>query len=128
MELNINSPAYFSVHYGIDDVVYRFCQRVYMHFKDKEYSEVLHTIGIVPIVAPDKLYEAHAAWKEGCSWRCHNSCVAISIRMDFEAYYNANSEEKVQLTKEMILKAVKKVRAKGKFDYDRFVDEFKGIS
>ena len=54
MELNINSPAYFKEHYGIDDV-YRFCQRAYLHFKDKVYSEILHIIGIAPIVAPKEL-------------------------------------------------------------------------
>ena len=126
MELNINSPAYFKEHYGIDDEVYRFCQRVYLHFKDKEYSEVLHIIGIVPVVAPKELY-GDGKWKEGLSWRCHNSCVAIQIRMDFELYYNANSEEKVRLTKEMILKAIKKVKSKGKFDYDQFVADFEEI-
>lgn len=126
MELNINSPAYFKEHYGIDDEVYRFCQRAYLHFKDKEYSEVLHIIGIAPVVAPKELYDA-GKWKEGLTWRCHNSCVAIQIRMDFEAYYNANSEEKVRLTKEMILKAIKKVKSKGKFDYDQFVVDFEEI-
>lgn len=126
MELNINSPAYFKEHYGIDDEVYRFCQRAYLHFKDKEYSEILHIIGIVPIVAPKELYD-DGNWKEGLSWRCHNSCVAIRIRMDFEAYYSANSEEKVWLTKEMILKAIKKVKSKGTFDYDQFVADFKEI-
>lgn len=126
MELNINSPAYFKEHYGIDDEVYRFCQRAYLHFKDKEYSEVLHIIGIAPVVAPEELYDA-GKWKEGLTWRCHNSCVAIQIRMDFEAYYNANSEEKVRLTKEMILKAIKKVKSKGKFDYDQFVVDFEEI-
>lgn len=124
MELNINSPAYFAVHYGVDDEVYRFCQRAYLFFKDKEYSEVLHTIGIVPIVAPQELY-ATDAWKECCSWRGYNSAVAINIRMDFEVYYHAGSEEKVRLTRELILKAVKKVKAKGKFDYERFVEDFK---
>jgi len=124
MELHINSPAYFKEHYGIDDEVYRFCQRAYMYFKDKEYSEVLHIIGIVPVVAPKELYES-GNWKEGCTWRCYNSCVAIRIRMDFEAYYNADSEQKVELTKEMILKAVKKIKSKGKFDYDKFVADFK---
>ena len=123
MELNINSPAYFKEHYGIDDEVYRFCQRAYMYFRDKEYSEILHTVGIVPVVAPKELYDG-GAWKETCTWRCYNSCVAIRIRMDFETYYNANSEEKVRLTKEMILKAIKKVKSKGKFDYERFVTDF----
>lgn len=44
MELNVNTPAYFNQHYGIDDEVYQFCQNAYMYFKDKEYSDVLHTI------------------------------------------------------------------------------------
>lgn len=123
MELNINSPAYFKEHYGIDDEVYRFCQRAYMYFKDKEYSEILHIIGIAPVVAPKELYD-DGAWKESCKWRCYNSCVAINIRMDFDTYYNADSEEKVRLTKEMILKAIKKVKSKGKFDYNRFVIDF----
>ena len=37
MELNINSPVYFKDHYGIDDEVYKFCQRAYLFFKDKKY-------------------------------------------------------------------------------------------
>lgn len=39
MELNINSPAYFKNHYGIDEEVARFCQNAYVYFKDKEYSD-----------------------------------------------------------------------------------------
>ena len=31
MELNINSPVYFKDHYGIDDEVYKFCQRAYSY-------------------------------------------------------------------------------------------------
>ena len=126
MELNINSPAYFKEHYGIDDEVYRFCQRVYLHFKDKEYSEVLHIIGIIPIVAPKELYDT-GNWKESLTWRCNNSCAAIWIRMDFDAYYNANSQEKIRMTKEMIFKAIMKVKSKGKFDYNKFVADFKEI-
>ncbi|WP_180994710.1 hypothetical protein [Clostridium sp. chh4-2] len=52
MELNINSPAYFTEHFGVDDEVYRFCQKAYIFFKGKEYSDILHIIGIVPVVAP----------------------------------------------------------------------------
>ena len=32
MELNINSPVYFKDRYGIDDEVYKFCQRAYLFF------------------------------------------------------------------------------------------------
>ena len=55
MELNINSPAYFTNHYGVDDEVYRYCQNLHNYFKTKEYSETLTIIGITPIVAPKVL-------------------------------------------------------------------------
>lgn len=58
MELNINSPVYYKEHYGIDNEVYRFCQRAYLYFKDKNYSSTLQIIGIVPIVAPQEVIES----------------------------------------------------------------------
>lgn len=127
MELNINSPAYFSLHYGVDDDVYRFCQNVYLYFKDKEYSDSLHTIGIVPAAAPQEVYD-DGAWKESVKLISNKTCAIISIRMNFEEYYNADSVEKILLTKKMILKAVKKIKSKGRFDYDAFEKEFDAIS
>ena len=41
MELNINSPAYFTNYYGVDDEVYSYCQNLHNFFKTKEYSETL---------------------------------------------------------------------------------------
>ena len=37
MELNINSPAYFTNHYGVDDEVYRYCQNLHNYFKTPGY-------------------------------------------------------------------------------------------
>lgn len=122
MELNINSPAYFSEHYGVDDDVCRYCQKLYAYFKDKEYSETLSIIGIVPAVAPKELYE-QGKWKENIQIRSLGSCAAINIRMDFESYYQADSNGKIELIKEMIIKAVKKIKSKGKFDWERFRDD-----
>ena len=119
MELNINTPAYFNQHYGIDDEVYRFCQNAYMHFKDKEYSDTLHIIGIAPVAAPQELYD-NGAWKESVKLISNKNCAIISIRMDLEEYYNADSAEKILLTKKMILKAVKKIKSKCQFDFDSF--------
>ena len=127
MELNINSPAYFSQHYGVDNEVYRFCQNVYLYFKDKEYSDTLHTIGIALVAAPQELYD-DGAWKESVKLISNKTCAIISIRMDFEEYYNADSVGKILLTKKMILKAVKKIKSKGKFDYDAFERDFGAIS
>ena len=123
MELNINSPSYYSQHYGIDNDVYRFCQKIYSYFKDKEYSSTLKTIGIVPIVAPQQLYDNNE-WKESVSFRSKNSVASICLRMNFEEYHNADSRQKILLTKALIFKAVKKVKSRGKFDYEAFERDF----
>lgn len=123
MELNINMPAYFSQQYGIDDEVYRFCQKVQAYFEDKEYSDTLHTIGIVPVAAPQKLYD-EGAWTEAVRLIGGKSCASIVIRMNLEEYDHADSAGRIYLTKMMILKAVKKIKSKGKFDYDAFERDF----
>ena len=95
MELNINSPAYFKEHYGVDDEVYRFCQKAYTFFKDKEYSDTLHTIGIMPAAAPQEIFDS-GNWKESTRFLCHKSAVSIAIRMNFDNYYKADSLEKIE--------------------------------
>lgn len=124
MELNINSPAYFSSHYGIDDKVYRFCQAVHLYFKDKEYSDTLHTIGIMPVVAPQELYD-QGKWKERVQMWNHNTCTSIMIHMDFDSYYHADSSEKRLQISNMIFKAIKKVKSRGRFDAEKFMEDFR---
>lgn len=119
MELNINTPAYFKEHHGIDNEVYRFCQNMYLYFKDKEYSDNLHTIGIIPIVAPQELYDS-GVYKEAMHFINNKSSVVISLKMDFEKYYSADSITKIAMTKDLILKATKKLKSKCKFDYEAF--------
>mgnify|MGYP000732016781 FL=1 len=119
MELNINSPAYFTNHYGVDDEVYRYCQNLYNYFKTKEYSETLTIIGITPIVAPKEVYN-QGLWKEKVQIVSLGTCAMIDVRMDFESYYNADSDGKIQLIEEMLIKAIKKVKTKGKFDLEKF--------
>lgn len=126
MELNINSPAYFSEHYGIDDDVYRFCRELSRFFANKEYSDTLRTIGIMPIVAPKEIYDT-GAWKESVQLISNKSCAIVSIRMDFIEYYNADSSKKILLMKEMILESVKRVKRRSKFDFDSFEKDFASI-
>lgn len=122
MELYINSPAYFADQYGVDDEVYRYCQSLHAFFQDKEYSETLSTIGITPVIAPKELYE-RGMWKENIKLISLGTCAIINIRMDFESYYQADSNGKIGLIREMTVKAVRKVKSKGKFDWDRFKDD-----
>ena len=80
MELNINSPSYYKDQYGIDDDIYRFCQQLYLFFKDKEYSDILKTVGIVPVLAPAESYE-RGEWGEKIKMLGNNSVASIYIRI-----------------------------------------------
>lgn len=119
MELNINSPQYYKEYYGIDDTIYRFCQDAYLFFKNKEYSDVLKIIGIIPILAPADAYE-NGEWKEHVSFISHNSVATVCIRMNLEQYLEADEFERKNMYKDMIFKSVKKVKGKGKFDLVAF--------
>ena len=44
-----------------------------------------------------------------------------------ETYYKADCFGKVEQIKEMILIAAKRIKSKGKFDYDRFKEDFMSI-
>ena len=122
IEVNINSPVYYKDHYGIDNAVYRFTQRVQLFFKEKEYSNTLHIIGIVPIIAPQEVYAA-GNYKERVRFLCGKSVASVEVKMDFDAYQNADSAGKIALTKDMLLTAAKRIKAKVDFDYDRFRDD-----
>lgn len=122
MELNINSPAYFTDHYGIDEEVYKYCQQLHDFFRAREYSESMNIIGITPVIAPKEIYD-QGMWKEKVQVVGLGSCAIIDIRMDFDNYYNADSNGKIELIQQMIIRAVRKIKSKGKFDWEKFRDD-----
>lgn len=126
MELNINSPVYYKDHYGIDNEVYGFTQRAYLFFKEKEYSNTLKIIGIVPIIAPQEVYAA-GNYKERVKFLCGKNVASVEIRMDFDTYHNADSAGKITLTKDMLLTAAKRIKTKVDFDYDKFSDDLESM-
>jgi len=73
-------------------------------------------------IAPQEIYDS-GKWKENIKFLCNKSIVSITIRMNFENYYKADSLEKVEQTKEMILTAVKQIKSKSKFNYDKFKND-----
>ena len=54
--------------------------------------------------------------------------VPALIRIDFDQYYNATDEEKVIITRNTIIRAVKKVKTKGKFDYEMFCQDLQNVT
>ncbi|MDE7476769.1 MAG: hypothetical protein K2M91_02275 [Lachnospiraceae bacterium] len=77
-------------------------------------------------MAPQEMYDS-GAWKESIKFLCNKSIVSIVIRMNFESYYNADSQGKLEQTKEMVLTAVKQIKSKGKIDYEKFEADFLSI-
>lgn len=127
MEVNINSPVYYKDHYGIDNAVYRFTQRAHLFFKEKEYSDTLQILGIVPIIAPQEVYAA-GNYKERVRFLRGKGFASVEVKIDFDAYHYADSAGKITLTKDMLLTAAKRIKAKVDFDYDRFRDDLESLS
>ena len=119
MELNVNSPAYYKDNHGMDDRVYHYCQGLYRFFQGREYSPVLKTIGIVPVIAPEDVY-AKGLWKEEIRFLSKSTVASVVIRMDYESYLNASDGDRIKMYRDMILEAVKRIKGKGKFDMDSF--------
>ena len=63
MNLYINSPSYYKNVYGVDDEIYWMCRDISDYVKNTEYSVIVDTIGISPIVAPREEIE-NGNWKE----------------------------------------------------------------
>lgn len=59
-------------------------------------------------------------WKEKVRFIGNGSCASIDIRIDFDQYYNATDEEKVIITRNTIIRAVKKSKQKANLIMEGF--------
>ena len=62
-------------------------------------------------------------YKEKVKFLCNKRVASINIKMDFNDYYNADSIKRIELTKEMILTAVKRIITKVDFDFGKFKED-----
>ena len=44
MELNINSPAYYSQEYWVDDEIYWMCRQLAAAVRENKYSDIINVI------------------------------------------------------------------------------------
>lgn len=122
MDLNINSPAYYTNIYGIDDEIYWMCRELSKSVKEKGYSELINIIGIVPIVAP--IEEVNKGlWKEIKKCEVDYGIATVSLRIDYDEYLQADLGKKKALIINNLLKSVKAVSKKGKIDFNRFQED-----
>lgn len=119
MQVSINSPAYYSNEYGVDNEIYWMCREISKFMKDKNYSEKIETIGIVPIVAPKELID-RGLWKEDVSYDMKFKLAYVSKWIEFDEYNSSNTDGKKLLIVKNILESVKSISRKGNLDYDKF--------
>ena len=124
MDLNINSPAYYTGVYGIDDEIYWMCRELAQYVKAREYSKFIKTVGIVPIIAPEGEIK-EGLWKElkHVSLKCGFASVCLQI--DYKEYVEADINKKKILIIDNILKSIKTIKSKAKIDYRMFEDDIR---
>lgn len=119
MKLNINSSEYYSKVYGVDDEIYWMCRDLSQYVIDKEYSQIIDTVGIVPIIAPKEIIDKGLC-NEILKYDLKYNYVHVSKQMDYDEYVAADIIGKKKLIIKNILKSVKAIKTKAKFDYETF--------
>ena len=122
MELNINSPLYFTRQYGVIDEIYNMYREIRYWVKDKHYSSVVDIVGIVPIIAPKEVIDSGLCKEEK---KCETKAgfASVCLQIDYETYVSADIEEKKRLIVNNVLASVKAIRSRAKIDYDEFIKD-----
>lgn len=119
MELNINSPAYYTQKFGVNDDLYNMCKNIHLFLKDKNYSNKIQIVGLIPIIAPQQEL-AQGKWKENIKFDFKANLVIISKRIDYDAFVPADILKKKELMLKCIFDSIVDIKKKGKFDADTF--------
>lgn len=124
MDLNINSPAYYTGVYGIDDEIYWMCRELAQYVKSKEYSKCIKTVGIVPIIASEGEIKK-GLWKESNHVSLKCGFASVSLQIDYKEYVEADINKKKSLIIDNILKSLKTIKRRAGIDYRMFEDDIR---
>lgn len=111
MILNINSPTYYTRKFGIDDELYSLSKQISNSVQKKQYSDVINTIGIVPIIAPQELLD-EGMWKEKVHVSKPYQFADVQLCINYDEFINANNEVKRELYIKNILNSIRAVGKK----------------
>lgn len=122
MDLNINSPAYYTRKFGVEDEIYWFCRELSYFVKEKNYSDIITIIGLVPIIAPKEELDK-GLWKENKKCEPKSGFASVSLQIDYEKYVGANMDDKKALIIKNVVDSVKAVKSKGKINFNLFKED-----
>lgn len=128
MNIFINSPGYYTTMYGVDNDIYRMCDKISKNMDLRKYTEVINTLGITPIISPD-LRQTDGVWKQEIRISLNFKMASISINSDFDEYVNADTAGKKQIIIENIKKSAHIVKNKLKeaFDLENFIKDLDSL-
>jgi hypothetical protein len=86
--------------------------------KNKEYSEVLKIIGIIPIVATEEVLKDSLCWKERLEFVAKNEVATVWIHINFNNYHSSDGDIKKVLMLEAIIKSIEWISKKPKIRFN----------
>lgn len=122
MQLNINSPAYFTKQYGVIDEIYKMCRKISKYVENKQYSNIVNTIGITPIIAPKDIIE-QGFFKQEKKCDIRYGFASVSLWIDYDEFLQSDLINKQIMIVKNILDSIKVIARKAKIDYEKFYDD-----
>ncbi len=122
MQLNINSPAYFTKQYGVIDEIYKMCREISKYVENKQYSNIVNTIGITPIIAPKDIIE-QGFFKQEKKCDIRYGFASVSLWIDYDEFLQSDLINKQIMIVKNILDSIKVIARKAKIDYEKFYDD-----
>ena len=122
MQLNINSPAYFTKQYGVIDEIYKMCREISKYVENKQYSNIVNTIGITPIIAPKDIIE-QGFFKQEKKCDIRYGFASVSLWIDYDEFLQSDLINKQIMIVKNILDPIKVIARKAKIDYEKFYDD-----
>lgn len=122
MELNINSPSYFTKQYGFIDEIYSMCRGISKHVENKQYSDLVDIVGITPIIAPKDIIE-QGLFKQEKKCDIKYGFASVSLWIDYDEYLKADITDKQIMIVKNILASIKTISRKAKIDYKQFCED-----
>lgn len=124
MILNINSPAYYTQKFGIDDELYTLSKQISNSVRKKQYSEVINTIGIVPIIAPQEILD-EGMWKEKVLVSKLYQFVDVQLCINYDEFINGNSDVKRELYIKNIIDSIRAVgeKLRKNFETEKMIND-----
>ena len=123
MNFYINSPSCYTQIHGIVEDVYSMCSALSKSIDISLYTDILDTIAITPIIAPDYLI-GQGLYNEHKIVKRNTRMADISLQLSYEDYIHANDVIKKRMIINNILQSLKSIKKilKADFDYEKFQD------